>query len=172
MAISTKTGDDGSTGLMFNRRVPKDHPRVEAYGTVDELVSALGIVRALSTEDALAEEIKRIQEELMVLMSDLAVLPVDLERYRAKGRPGLSAEALDQLEAWVGRMESASGGFRGWVVPGDSLIGAHLHLARTICRRAERRVARLHREEPLDRRLSTYLNRLSDALWLAARSAK
>lgn len=169
MAISTKTGDDGSTGLMFNRRVPKDHPRVEAYGTVDELVSALGIVRALTPESALAEEIKRIQEDLMVLMSDLAVLPSDIERYRAKGRPGLSAEVLDRLDAWVARMEAEGGGFRGWVVPGDSVIGAHLHLARAICRRAERRVAQVHREEPVDPRIPAYLNRLSDALWLAAR---
>ena len=168
MSIATRTGDDGTTALMFGRRVRKDDPRVEAYGTVDELNAALGVARAQANRPRVAEELLAIQQQLVALMGELAVAPEDLERYRAAGKyPKLEASALAKLDELVAWLEAEKISFDGWATPGANLGAAALDMARTICRRAERRVVELNDAET--RLAIRYLNRLSDVLWLMAR---
>ena len=166
MTISTRTGDGGSTALMYGRRVPKDHPRVDAYGSVDELNAALGLARALAkpAEKGLLE---KIQSALVGLMGELAVAPEDMHRYEGDGFARLKSVDLDLLDGWIERMEKAAPKAKGWSTPGGSLAGAALDLARTVCRRAEREVWRLEKAQGNVRSLiPRYLNRLSDFLWL------
>ncbi|MCC5806824.1 MAG: cob(I)yrinic acid a,c-diamide adenosyltransferase [Opitutales bacterium] len=168
MSIATKNGDDGTTRLMFNRAVPKDDPRVEAYGTVDELNAVLGLARA-SGPPALRARVEAVQRRLVALMGGLAVLPEDAARYRAKGYPCLHDEAVEEVEAWIGELEAADSSFRGWVMPGGTAAGAAFDHARAVCRRAERRVYTLHMQSPVEGVVLRFLNRLSDLLWLLAR---
>ena len=170
MSIATKTGDTGTTGLMYNRRVPKSHPRVEAYGSVDELNAAIGLARASASEDFVRDNLLAIQGDLVVLMGELATLPEDLPRYVKDGyklvTPALTAR-LDQL---VQAIESQRVSFKGWATPGATLNSAALDLARTTCRRAERRACALQEARQLENsEIIIYLNRLSDTLWLLAR---
>jgi cob(I)alamin adenosyltransferase len=170
MSISTKTGDAGTTALLFNRRVPKSDPRVEACGSVDELNAALGFVRASVSDRSLAARLLRIQRELVALMGELATHPDDRAGYRKAGFPRIRAAATARLGRWVLAMEAEGITFKGWAMPGDSLVGAAFELARTACRRAERRVCAMPGggENP---QIVRYLNRLSDLLWLLARQA-
>jgi cob(I)alamin adenosyltransferase len=170
MSIATQTGDDGTTGLFFNRRVPKIHPRVEAYGTVDELNTALGICRAASKNPEIGERILKVQEDLVILMGELAVLPEDRDQYVAKGRSFVTSAMVDGLTSWVTEIEKKGVRYEGWAMPGNTLRSAELDAARTTCRRAERRVAALGEEiRALNPEVIRYLNRLSDLLWLLAR---
>ena len=170
MSIATKTGDQGSTGLMYNRRVSKNHPRVEGYGTVDELNAALGMARASTTHEWVGSFILRTQADLVILMGELATLPEDLQRYQKDGfsvvQPGMTV----RIDEMVGEIESQKISFKGWATPGSSLSSATLDMARVVCRRAERRVAFLLETNALGNpEIVIYLNRLSDALWLLAR---
>lgn len=170
MSIITKTGDDGTTGLMYNRRVPKSHPRVEAYGAVDELNAALGMARARAADEFAHESLLAIQKDLVVLMGELATLPEDLERYRKDGFTVVTPEMTLRLEKLAKEIESQNISFRGWATPGANEVSAALDLARTIGRRAERRVILLRESQPqTSSEISRYLNRLSDFLWLMAR---
>lgn len=170
MSIITKTGDDGTTGLMYNRRVPKSHPRVEAYGALDELNAALGMARARADDDFARESLLATQKDLVVLMGELATLPEDLERYRKDGFPVVTAEMTLRLEKWAKEIEGQNISFHGWATPGANEASAALDLARTIGRRAERRVILLRESEPQgSSEIPRYLNRLSDFLWLLAR---
>jgi cob(I)alamin adenosyltransferase len=173
MSITTKTGDQGTTGLMYGRRVPKCHARTEACGTVDELNAALGLARATAPADGAGDLLSSIQKDLVPLMGELATAAQDSGRYAAEGRPLLTPAATARLEQAVRSLEAACVSPGDWVMPGASLHGAALDLARTVCRRAERRVCSLHQAGELPNpEIIVYLNRLSDLLWLLARSAE
>lgn len=173
MSIATRTGDQGETALMFNKRVPKDHPRVETYGTLDELNAALGMAKASTTESITRNELEQIQKDLVAIMGQLAVREEDADRYQKAGYPSYAPEMLQKLDDGVARIESASLRFDGWATPGANPHAASLDMARTICRRAERRVCSLDRESGADLTpILQYLNRLSDYLWLLARQAE
>lgn len=170
MSIVTKNGDSGTTGLMYNRRVSKCHPRVEAYGAVDELNAALGAARATATQDSVRETLLTIQKDLVTLMGELATAVDDLPRYVRDGFSLVTPELTAKLDARVKEVESQQISFKGWATPGATLHAALLDLARTTCRRAERRVCALHETGELKNpEIIIYLNRLSDLLWLLAR---
>jgi len=170
MSIVTKTGDRGSTGLMYNRRVSKCHPRVEAYGAVDELNAALGLVRATAGHDFIRENILTIQKDLVTVMGELATGLEDLPRYAKDGFTLVGAELTAKLDKLVAEIEAQSVTFKGWATPGATLNSAALDVARTVCRRAERRVCALHEAGLLQNpEIIIYLNRLADLLWLFAR---
>jgi cob(I)alamin adenosyltransferase len=157
---------------MYNRRVSKCHPRVEAYGTVDELNAALGMARASTTTRWLGEEIYRLQKDLVVVMGELATQVEDLARY-AKDGFSLTTPAMTQhLDQLAKSVESQKISFKGWATPGANPVSAALDLARTVCRRAERAVCRLQEQDQdqlANPEIIIYLNRLSDCLWLLAR---
>ena len=168
----TKTGDDGTTALMYGRRVPKNHPRVEAYGTVDELNANLGMARAAVREDFIRENLLAIQKDLVVLMGELAVSPEDLPRYVKDGYPAVGPELTAKLDVLVREIEAHGVSFKGWATPGATPASAVLDVARTVCRRAERRACSLREAGELKNgEVIVYLNRLSDLLWLFARRA-
>jgi cob(I)alamin adenosyltransferase len=174
MSIATKTGDEGETSLMYGRRVPKTDARVDAYGCVDELNSALGLARASAKESFLAEQILALQKELVVVMGELATAPQDLDRYTKDGFKLTAVAMTDRLTSVVDDLEkNRLGKFKDWAVPGKTMDSAALDLARTICRRAERRVASLMAADAnFNREILRYLNRLSDLCWLLARYAE
>lgn len=164
--IYTKTGDEGMTGLGGGRRVSKDSPRVWAYGTVDELNSAIGVALALGLTERLAHELVAIQNELFDLGSDLC-WPEDDER---RGRiPTVQPGHVEKLEQLIDELNVAVGPLTNFLLPGGSPGAAQLHVARTVCRRAERETITLSHEEPIGDLVLPYLNRLSDALFVMAR---
>jgi cob(I)alamin adenosyltransferase len=170
MSIATKAGDSGSTGLMFNRRVSKCHPRVEAGGAVDELNAAIGLARATAQHSFVRENLLLIQKDLVLLMGELATQVEDLPRYTKAGFSIVTSEMTVKLDGLVKEIESQKVSFEGWATPGDNLNSAALDVARTICRRAERRVCALQESNQLQNpEIIIYLNRLSDTLWLMAR---
>lgn len=170
MSIVTKTGDGGQTALMYNRRVSKCHPRVEAYGTVDELNAALGLARAATSMESVRERIWGIQKDLVQLMGELATSVEDLPRFAKDGFQPMHQEMTARLDVAVEEIESRGVSYRGWATPGNSVSSAYCDLARTICRRAERHVCALQEAGQLQNdEIITYLNRLSDLLWLFAR---
>src|SRR5271156_5263127 len=160
MSIATKTGDKGTCGLMYNRRVPKSHPRVEAYGCVDELNAAIGLARAIAGHDFIRLNLLAIQKDLVILMGELATAVEDLPRYLKDGFPRLQPGMIAKLDQLVAEIESQKITYRGWATPGDTLPSAALDVARTVCRRAERRVCALHESAQLENPLIiVYLNR-------------
>lgn len=171
MSIATRTGDDGTTGLMYNRRVSKTHIRVEAYGSVDELNAALGSARAHGADEPfIAQSILKIQAELVKLMGELATAIGDRERYVSDGYSLITPQETEFLDSLVREIEAQKVSFKGWATPGANLSSAALDVARTTCRRAERRVHALREAEELPNlEIPVYLNRLSDVLWLMAR---
>lgn len=173
MSIVTKTGDAGTTGLMYGRRVPKNHPRVEACGALDELNAALGLARASSTADFLRENLLWIQKRLVDVMGEVGVLVEDLPRYASQGYALVTPDLTARLEALVRELESQKISFQGWATPGANLSSAGIDVARTVCRRAERRVFDLQMAGELKNpEVLIFLNRLADALWLFARWAE
>ena len=170
MSIVTKTGDQGTTALMYNRRVSKCHPRVEAYGAVDELNAALGLARASAEQSFVRDHLLAIQKDLVGLMGELATAPEDLPRYLKDGYSHVTPDMTARLEALVKTIEAREIRFQGWATPGGSTASAALDVARTVCRRAERRVCALQESSQLgNSEIIIYLNRLSDSLWLLAR---
>jgi cob(I)alamin adenosyltransferase len=174
VSIATKTGDEGETSLMYGRRVPKTEGRVDAYGSVDEVNSALGIARAAASDSFLKDQILAIQKELVIVMGELATAAEDLARYEKDGFKLTSAVMTHRLTALVDDLEkNRLGKFKGWSTPGETMDSAALDVARTTCRRAERRVALLMSEDlKFNREILRYLNRLSDVCWLLARYAE
>lgn len=173
MSIATRTGDDGTTALMYNHRVSKTHPRVEAGGTTDELNTALGLARAGATDEWLRAELLSMQKQLVILMGELATAPEDRERYVKDGFALVTAGMTAQLDHLVKSLEAQNISYKGWATPGATPLAAALDFARTTCRRAERRVCVLREsgDEP-GGEIVIYLNRLSDVLWLLARRAE
>lgn len=171
MSISTKRGDDGSTALLFGKRVPKNHPRVMTYGRVDELNSTLGLCRAHAHHHSIQEDILGVQQELVYMMSELATDDADHERLQEKfGEKLISAQKVSALTELVHTLESRDGGFKGWSYPGSAPADAFFDLARTTCRRCERGLITLRESGATVRpELIAYLNRLADLLWLWGR---
>ncbi|MGH7781027.1 MAG: cob(I)yrinic acid a,c-diamide adenosyltransferase [Candidatus Binataceae bacterium] len=172
--IYTRTGDKGTTALVGGRRVPKEHGRIEAYGTIDELNSIVGIVRTylpeylanLGSEGGwYSEMLRRVQNELFDVGSELAT-PLDGE-YEGMHRMG--ALEIDLLEREMDRMEKSIEPLKSFTLPGGGVLNAFLHQARTVCRRAERVLWTLQREEPINEQLIIYVNRLSDHLFVQSR---
>ena len=170
MSIVTKTGDSGTTGLMYGRRVPKNHPRVEACGAIDELNAALGMARATAEQEFVRDNLFWIQKSLVDVMGEVGVMTEDLPRYVKDGFSLVTLEMTAKLEKLVKEIEAQNVSFKGWATPGATKISAALDMARTICRRAERRVCDLKESGELkNAEIIIYLNRLSDLLWLLAR---
>ncbi|MFV9507348.1 MAG: cob(I)yrinic acid a,c-diamide adenosyltransferase [Oscillochloridaceae bacterium umkhey_bin13] len=165
MKIYTRTGDAGETGLFGGQRVTKDALRVQAYGTVDECNATLGVARAAGLEAGLDALLAQIQNQLFVVGADLAT-PDESPHI-----PRIGAEEVAWLEATIDELEAELAPLRQFILPGGTPGAAQLHLARTVCRRAERWVVSLRQEETLNPQVLTYLNRLSDLLFVAARVA-
>ncbi len=168
MRIYTRTGDRGETHLFGGVRVPKDHPRVEAYGTVDELNSILGLVRAKLPAGDLQTLLTRVQSTLFQIGAELATARPDDAKLTAH-LPRVEPEQVTELERWIDRLDTELVPLRAFILPGGSEVAALLHVARTVARRAERRVVALSRTESLNPEILRYLNRLSDLLFVAAR---
>jgi cob(I)alamin adenosyltransferase len=164
--VYTRTGDDGTTGLGGGERVAKDSPRIEAFGTVDELNSQIGVAIASGLDSKLAERLAAIQNDLFHLGSDLCTLEDDKAK---RPVPTIEQRHIDSLERWMDEMSAELSPLENFVLPGGTIGAAHLHVSRTICRRAERMTIRLARQEPVGAHVAPYLNRLSDALFVAAR---
>ena len=170
MKIYTKTGDAGDTGLFGGGRVGKDHPRVEAYGDVDELNAMLGLVRALEPMPRIDDVIVPIQRDLFAIGALLAT--PDREKMRASlEKARLDDARIRELEAAIDHCEAELEPLRSFIVPGGTSKAASLHVARTVCRRAERRVVSLARTEELPPVVVIFLNRVSDLLFMLARVA-
>ena len=156
--------------MMYNRQVSKCHPRVEAYGAVDELNATIGLARAAAEHDLLRENLTTIQADLVVLMGELATAAEDLPRYVKDGHSLVTPAMTASLEKWIAELETAKVSAKGWAMPGANTSSAALDLARTVCRRAERRACALQEPGQLHNpEIIVYLNRLSDLLWVLAR---
>lgn len=164
--VYTRTGDDGSTALGGGQRVPKESLRVAAFGTADELNAQLGVALASGVSERLQQPLATIQNELFHLGSDLCILEEDKQRFKV---PCIEARHVDALEALMDELQPIVGPLENFILPGGSLAAAHLHVARTVCRRAEREATALSREEAIGPFVIRYLNRLSDALFVMAR---
>ena len=170
MKIYTRTGDGGDTGLFGGGRVPKHHPRVAAYGDVDELNSAIGVARAAPPTDLADPLLESIQRDLFALGGHLATPdPGKVRRTLAKAE--LSATRVEEFEQAIDAADAELPPLRAFVLPGGAPKAAALHLARTVCRRAERAMVALHHVEPLPPVVLAYVNRLSDLLFVLARAA-
>lgn len=165
MRIYTRTGDDGSTGLFGGARIGKDDLRIEAYGTIDELNSWLGKLLTHGAVAPMSTSLQSVQSELFTLGSHLATT----DPQWASKLPPLDDEGSQKLESWMDQMEAELPELTSFVLPGGHPAAADAHVARTVCRRAERRCVALNGEEPLVEGALAYLNRLSDALFVLGR---
>jgi cob(I)alamin adenosyltransferase len=171
--IYTKTGDKGQTALVGGQMVPKDSLRIEAYGTVDELNAVIGLLLKANRDEPgpdaararIAEMLGRVQNELFNLGSLLATLPEDL----AANQPRIAARHVEALEHEIDALNEHLPPLRSFTLPGGGWVSSYLHLARTVCRRAERRLVSLAAHETVDAEAVKYLNRLSDALYVLGR---
>lgn len=169
--IYTRGGDLGETSLGDGHRVAKHNPRVVAYGTVDELNAALGVARLHSGDVPWDAWLERIQNDLFDVGADLCVPPPPEDDERHRSRLRVSPDQVAWLESCIDEINDALPPLTSFVVPGGTPLAAHIHVARTICRRAERDVVALAAQEPVTRDVITYLNRLSDLLFVLARAA-
>lgn len=166
MNIYTKTGDDGTTGLFRGARVPKDHPRIAAYGTIDELNSFIGLARSEDLPLPIDSLLGRVQNELFDLGAELAT-----PRAEEQGMTLMTEEGIARLETAIDEHQAKLPPLKQFILPGGSKATALLHVCRTVCRRAEREVVTLqqHIDEPIREHVLVYLNRLSDLLFVLAR---
>jgi cob(I)alamin adenosyltransferase len=164
--VYTRTGDDGTTALGSGQRVPKTAPRIRAYGTVDELNAQVGVVLTAGLAAELVEPLRRIQNDLFHLGAELSVPEADKAKRPGPQIEGRHVEVLEQL---MDRLAAQLEPLKNFVLPGGSPAAAQLHVARTVCRRAEREVVALAEREPVGPNAIQYLNRLSDALFVLGR---
>jgi cob(I)alamin adenosyltransferase len=164
--IYTRKGDDGTTALGSGARVAKDSPRVAAYGNVDELNSLIGVALAQNLDATLATALQTVQNELFHLGSDLSFPEGGKKKFEI---PRIEQRHVDRLESLMDELNETVGPLENFILPGGSPGAAALHAARTVCRRAERAVVSLAREETIGKLTQSYLNRLSDALFVMAR---
>jgi cob(I)alamin adenosyltransferase len=164
--IYTKTGDEGMTGLGGGQRVPKDSQRVETYGTVDELNSQIGVALATGLCERLSGELRRIQNELFDLGADLATPASSQARHPV---PTVEPRHIEKLERLIDELNEVVGPLTNFLLPGGTPGASQLHVARTVCRRAERTATSLARDGTIGPTVLPYLNRLSDALFVMAR---
>jgi cob(I)alamin adenosyltransferase len=167
MKIYTKTGDDGTTSLFDGTRVGKDDARVGAYGDVDELNSYLGLARAQNKDSEIDAWLYEIQKNLFALGAQLA----NPAQKKQKAKSDFGSDKVLQLESWIDTIQAQLPPLTGFILPGGSLVGASLNVARSICRRAERLAVALSKNQALDELCVTYLNRLSDYLFVLSRLA-
>ncbi len=167
MKIYTRAGDDGSTGLLGAGRVSKASARVEAYGSADELNAALGAARALDAHGWFEQELALIQAQLFTLGAELATVDARL----LSRMPRVAEGDVTRFEQWMDRFDAELKPLKNFILPAGTALAAQLHVARTVCRRAERRTIALSAHEPLEGPLVKYLNRLSDLLFVMARVA-
>ncbi|MBQ31957.1 MAG: ATP:cob(I)alamin adenosyltransferase [Deltaproteobacteria bacterium] len=170
--VYTRSGDKGDTGLVGGKRIPKDHPRIGSYGTVDELNSIVGLCRSFLAQkepsvrrDKLDLILEGIQQKLFDMGSELATLPGD----EYEGQITLQPEDAEWLEEVIDAMNEDLKPLQSFILPGGTPLNSFLHQARTVCRRAERDVIRLSREEVMNPEIVKFLNRLSDFLFVAGR---
>ncbi len=163
MKIYTKTGDDGTTGLQGGRRISKSDLRILAYGAIDEANSSLGIVLSYDLDDDIRDLLIRVQNELFVAGSDLSDPNLDNKKNR------VTESMITSLENEIDKFESELSPLINFILPGGHLVASHLHLARTIARRAETQIIALGIQEKLNPSCQKYLNRLSDLLFVLAR---
>jgi len=166
--IYTRSGDQGQTGLGDDSRVSKDHPRVAAYGAVDELNAVLGVLLAQHPTVSEADLLREIQNDLFDVGADLCVPPAAEEQPRQRLR--VQESQVVRLEAAIDRLNAPLQPLKSFILPGGEPAAAWCHLARTVCRRAERDVVTLLREQPVNPQVLIYLNRLSDLLFVLARA--
>ena len=164
--VYTRTGDDGTTGLGGGQRVAKDCLRVAAYGSADELSSHLGVALAVGVCERLEATLLGVQNDLFHLGSDLCILEEDKKKFPV---PRIEQRHVDALEALMDALQEELTPLENFILPGGSTGAAHLHVARAVCRRAERDVVSLARQEEVGEWVVKYLNRLSDALFVMAR---
>lgn len=171
MKLYTKTGDDGTTGLFGGQRVSKDHPRVAAYGTVDELNACIGMAAAAcdaeqSLHASLVEVFAQLQSRLFDIGADLAT-PEGAKHESKITR--ITDEHVSEVERWIDEIEAANKTMKSFVLPGGTELASRLHMARTVCRRAERTMIALNHSEPVSEGAIVYVNRVSDLLFAMAR---
>jgi cob(I)alamin adenosyltransferase len=172
-SIATRTGDDGTTSLLYGQRVPKDHPQIEAVGAYDELNVALGAVKPLLADAASRTLVHGLQNNLVALMGEVACAETDAARYAASKFAKISAADVTALDAAVAALEARGLKFDGWATPGANALGAAFDTARGVARRAERRLCALPAHGRTVRpELRQFTNRLADLLWLLARQAE
>ncbi|MFQ6112455.1 MAG: cob(I)yrinic acid a,c-diamide adenosyltransferase [bacterium] len=164
--VYTRQGDRGETRLGGGQKVPKDSPRIEAYGTVDELNSVIGVALAFDPADRVRDALTKIQHELFTLGGDLCILEEDKEK---REMPVIEATHVETLEALIDDLNKELKPLEEFILPGGTKAATFLHHARCVCRRAERLVVQLSREEKIGQHVLKYLNRLSDALFVLAR---
>lgn len=166
MSIATKNGDGGTTKLLSGDEVSKADLRVEAYGTIDEWNSFLGLARALCEDEWIKRVLEELQRESFIVGSELAITPEKAPKLKQR----ITAESLAKLDAYVAEIEKMPDLFSDWALPGATQAGAALDVARTVCRRAERHAVRLHNAGQIESEwVLKYLNRASDLLWLLGR---
>ena len=171
-SIATRTGDDGTTSLLYGQRVAKDHPQIEAVGAFDELNAAIGFAKAACADPGRKAELELIQKDLVALMGEVACADADAASYAGSKFQQIGAAELARLDTALATLESRPLRFDGWATPGANLPAAALDLARTAARRAERRLAGLPAQGRQVRPvLLQFVNRVSDLLWLMARAA-
>ncbi len=168
MKIYTRRGDDGETGLFGGGRVPKDDVRVEAYGTVDELNAVIGTALAHVRDGEIRVRLRLLQSDLFALGARLAT-PPPRDGRPVPSLPDLPLARIGEMESWIDAAEEVTGAVRHFILPAGTAGASHLHQARAVCRRAERRVVALARRSAVDSGVVRYLNRLSDYLFAAAR---
>ncbi len=173
MNLYTRTGDDGTTGLFGGDRVSKDHPRVAAYGTVDELNACVGLaVAACDTNDEYGSQLLRVFRELQSRLFDIgADLAAPMGSKHEDKIKRIDGDDVEQVEAWIDEIDAENEPMKCFVLPGGTELAARLHVARTVCRRAEREVVALARVGPVNEQLRIFLNRISDLLFAMARRA-
>jgi cob(I)alamin adenosyltransferase len=164
--VYTGGGDDGTTALVGGKRVAKDDPRIDAYGTVDELNSVIGVAVAAGLHETMRDRFFVIQQVLFNLGTDLATPATDKQRFAI---PQIEEHHVRDIEGWIDEWNDQLEPLKSFILPGGDPAAAHLHVARTVCRRAERLAIALNREEPVGQQALVYLNRLSDFLFVAAR---
>jgi cob(I)alamin adenosyltransferase len=171
--VYTRVGDKGETGLVGGKRVPKDSPRIEAYGTIDELNSIVGLARVFNEENLDAGEahqfldrvLCQIQDELFDLGSELATPP----EFFQEGMYRVSEKEIDRIEKLIDQCQKDLEPLKSFILPGGGRVGAYLHQCRTVCRRAEREILRLSRAEEINHDAIKYMNRLSDLFFVLSR---
>ena len=163
MKIYTKTGDDGNTGLQGNFRIAKSHPRIIAYGTVDEANAALGIVLSNKLDEDITNILTEIQNDLFLLGADLSNPNLNDVKNR------VSLETVEKLEKYIDKFESELSPLTNFILPGGDIIASQLHFARTVVRRAETLVVYLSEKDEINSNCIKYLNRLSDLFFVMSR---
>jgi cob(I)alamin adenosyltransferase len=171
MSIVTKTGDKGQTSLMYGHRVSKSDARVDAYGCIDELTAALGLARSISPDKFVSDQVFAVQNDLIVVMGELAMEPADRERYVKDGFRLTTTEMVDRITAIIFDLEKDKSLYpKDWVIPGETVVSSTLDFARATCRRAERHIVTFSAgENDFNPEILRYLNRVSDLCWVLAR---